>query len=116
MLDLQVLEELRQLENSGSSWGLNALIDLFHKEYAVRTAQLREAIGRQDTASARRSAHALKGSAASLGARELASLCQQLELLLKENRLENLDPLLESVERSYRLVAPALNAHKSPPA
>jgi len=115
VLDLHVIEELRQLESSGSSWGLDALIDLFHKELKTRHTQLQAALLCQDLAAAQHSAHTLKGGAAGLGARELAALCQQIESRIKERRLDGVKELLDALEQSYQSLAPILNRQKSSP-
>ncbi len=49
-------------------------------------------------------AHSLKGSSRVLGATGLANLCEQIELKLKKNELQELDSLLQQIENTYQQV------------
>lgn len=113
VLDLALLEELRQLEGPDASCSFAALVELFHKEFALRSAEMREGLDRRDARAVTRAAHALKGSACGLGAMDLALACQRLEIRSKEGRLEDLEALLNAVIHSHRLAAEALNVWKN---
>ena len=75
---------------------------------------MREAIAKQDARSLARIAHSLKGSAAGLGARELAPACQQLETRARDGQLHDATELLANIELAYRNLVPVLDAQKNP--
>ena len=77
-LDLEVLAQLRALAgNRGASLADDA-IDAFLQELPARLRVLRAALGQADWRSAEHSAQALRGIAATLGAREVVRLSAEL--------------------------------------
>src|SRR5262249_29707935 len=64
------------------------LIDLFLQDTPRLLAELGSALIHDDVATARRVAHTLKSSSASLGAQALAERCQDLELLAESGSLD----------------------------
>lgn len=72
---------------------------------------IREAIAAGDLAHAELLSHSLRGVAAQLGATQIPSDAEQLELALREGKsLESLDPLLKTLEQSLHTLIEALNA------
>jgi HPt (histidine-containing phosphotransfer) domain-containing protein len=72
-------------------------------------AAAREAIARDDAVALRQAAHLLKGEAASLGARELAAVCGQLETLARGGTTAGAgelgDALAAASERAHAALA-----------
>ncbi|HVG93716.1 MAG TPA: Hpt domain-containing protein, partial [Planctomycetota bacterium] len=66
-----------------------------HADRAV--ASLRQAALRRDAAEVRFTAHGLKGSAGSLGARGLAALCADLEARARTDALGDAVPAVEAI-------------------
>jgi histidine phosphotransfer protein HptB len=55
------------------------LIEEFIKEAGAQLESLRDARQRQDVGALKATAHSLKGSSLTMGARQLATLCTQME-------------------------------------
>jgi CheY-like chemotaxis protein len=78
-LDRDVVEELRDLGDEGFQQVYTRYADNLDSWVAGLVAAATEAQGADADNSAPRLAHRLKGSSASLGASELAGLCQRIE-------------------------------------
>lgn len=77
-LNPAVLEGLRAF---GGDALLAQLVGLYRQQVTTRRAELAEAMARADTAALRQAAHALRGSAAQVGASGIHDLCGSLEQL-----------------------------------
>jgi HPt (histidine-containing phosphotransfer) domain-containing protein len=78
-LDRSVIASFREGDPDGAAGIVAMLIDQFLSEAAAQTEHLREA-GRHDQAAVlTAAAHKLKGSALTMGARRLGSLCGAIE-------------------------------------
>ena len=101
-VDVAVIDKLQVLAAETGHELLPELVGLFDREAAKHLSTMREAVSTRDPASMAEAAHALRGSAAALGAREVASSCELLESLGNagdlsgaENIVEDLVPQLE---------------------
>lgn len=85
-LDHRVLQGLRdQLRNDQF---VDQLLDMYLGELPNRLAAIRSSVQASDAAGITESAHSLKSPSAMLGARTLAALCEQLELIGRNGPLE----------------------------
>jgi HPt (histidine-containing phosphotransfer) domain-containing protein len=77
----QVVDEgvIRRMRVELGDAGLEALARLFVEQTPRLMNQLRWAVDRRDAATARHTAHSLKGTSSSVGAVGLATLCRELE-------------------------------------
>ena len=78
-IDLEGAETLVSLRAEGGEEVAEELISLFAGDAPRRCAEIGAAIDRGDTRAAAAAAHALKSSAATLGANRMARLCAQIE-------------------------------------
>lgn len=78
-VDVAVLQGFQQLQEAGAPDVVTEFIDLFLGDLPARRDAIIRALAGNDAEKVRDAAHALKGSAAYIGARELARLCDQLE-------------------------------------
>ena len=78
-LDRSVIAAFREGDHDGAAGIVVMLIDQFLIEAASQTARLREAGVQGQGASLTAAAHSLKGSALTMGARRLGSLCSAIE-------------------------------------
>ena len=67
------------LDMTGDAVIVQELIDVYLTDTAERVVSIREAAARGDIATVRRIAHTLRGSSASIGARELAAVGHRVE-------------------------------------
>jgi CheY-like chemotaxis protein/HPt (histidine-containing phosphotransfer) domain-containing protein len=78
-VDLEGSETIASLRADGGEAVAEELITLFAGDAPKHCEEIREAIARGDARAACAAAHALKSSAATLGANRMASLCAQIE-------------------------------------
>jgi len=80
-LDLARLDVLRRLDPEGTAGLVPAVISAFLAEVPTRMAAVQEAMAAGGGLALEQAAHQLKGSAANLGATQVAGLCGRLESL-----------------------------------
>ena len=98
------LEALR--EQFGDEAFLQDLLDTFLQEAPRLVADLRSGSAEE----ARRAAHTLKTNARTLGAAELGRVCEELEELAKQDRLEGASARVAHADAEYARVESALRA------
>jgi DNA-binding NarL/FixJ family response regulator len=105
-LDRSAIADLRSL---GAPDFARSLIDQFIKEAESQVATLRDAQKRLDAPVVMATAHSLKGSSMTMGARKLASLCTRLEegTVRDPSRVITKD-LMSEVDREFLKVRDAL--------
>jgi two-component system, sensor histidine kinase and response regulator len=101
---------LDRLRRFGGQKLLREMITLFLAAVPERIAAAREAIGSADAAGAERAFHALKSSAAQLGAMQLQRLCEEGELKARAGSLDAAAALLPALESERDLVHAWLSA------
>ena len=89
---------LRRLAAAIGVPGTREVIDAYFDDAPKRLADLRRALETDDLELARRSAHTLKSTAASLGARRLAELCSEAEAVARAGDADALRARLPQVE------------------
>ncbi|HMK72041.1 MAG TPA: Hpt domain-containing protein, partial [Myxococcaceae bacterium] len=77
-LDLEALAQLRALTGMHGGSLADDAIDAFQRELPERLVVLREALAQSDWRTAEHAAQALRGIAATLGAREVAHIASEL--------------------------------------
>ena len=87
------------------------LVEMFLDDAAAQMATLHGAIERGDAEAARRTAHTLKASGATFGARPFAELCRELEALAREGRLDAAAALLDRADQEWERARLALEAN-----
>jgi HPt (histidine-containing phosphotransfer) domain-containing protein len=90
---------LAELQGSGMDGLLAELIGLFSEDAPLNLERIRAALSGGDAAELARVAHALKGSAATLGARAMAATCLELETGGHAGRTAELGPALARLEQ-----------------
>jgi HPt (histidine-containing phosphotransfer) domain-containing protein len=73
-------EALRELEAAGCTGVVSELVEDFKSDTSQRLMRLRKAVVESDAATFRREAHSIKGSAAQMGASDVAALARVLEV------------------------------------
>lgn len=110
VIDQAALDNL--LETTGSDpVFLTDLIDIYLTDSVALLATMKQAVSSANAAELRRAAHSLKSNSASLGARGLAGMCQDLESQASDGilegaaaRLAHVEAAFVEVERELRLV------------
>jgi HPt (histidine-containing phosphotransfer) domain-containing protein len=107
-IDRRVLEQLR--EDLGGVEPLRAVIATFLEKTPAILAELRDAAARADPEGMRRSAHTIKGTSATLGARHLAERSAEIERLGQAGGGRESSKLVDSLEAAFRTAASVLKA------
>ena len=108
LLDRTVLARLHELQEEGEPDLLAELAEMFFENASVRLADLCEALERADAGSIERTAHALKGNSANLGATGMAKICAKLQEAGASGNLVRAQELLGQLEKEVGRVRPAL--------
>jgi two-component system sensor histidine kinase/response regulator len=114
-LDAGVVGRLERLGEESGEDLMGRLAALFLADADTRVAALRQAVAERDAAATARSAHALGGAGANLGATGLARLCARLELGGENGNLVGSGPLLDAVGAELARVRSALSAGTGTP-
>lgn len=118
MLDFQVLRAFAKVKSDDGSDVVIELIDLYLHATAQRIITMRNAANAAEWELLKRTAHTLKGSSSTLGLRQMAKICQDMEeaslsscadvhrlLSLLESKFVEVKPVLIR-ERNRRRVLP----------
>ena len=110
VINQATFDELKQM--SGADF-INELIDTFLEDSPKLIEEMESALKANNVDSFRRAAHSLKSNAATFGANSLSSLAKELEILGKENKLNETGNKLKALEEAYESVRRGLNGLKS---
>ena len=109
ILDPAILDSYRTLQEEGEPDLITELIDAFLTDLEGRILAIRQAIAGGDPVALRSTAHALKGSAGTVGATGLALRCGELEALGREGHIEEAGSLLDAMAAMVPDVIQALS-------
>jgi len=108
-IDLAAFAEL--LETVGGDRDFLAeLVETYRADCPLLFAELRAAVAAGDSPAARRAAHTLKSTSASMGALGLAAQCREIEAAAAAGDLDELDERVEQAAATYADVEAALRA------
>src|SRR5262249_54086286 len=97
---------------AGANEFVASLIDQFLTKATSRLRELQSAAQKTDGPDLKRTAHRLKGSAAMVGARGMASLCEQLEQIAVSKSFDRAPELITSLQKEYIRVQHALERER----
>ncbi len=102
-IDLAVLEELKSLASPANPDPLREILGLFLSDFPIRYQGLIASWKARDLPQMHAFAHALKGSAANVGARRLMSILATLDRDLRDGVLDNAPNLMSGIEVEFKL-------------
>jgi diguanylate cyclase (GGDEF)-like protein len=105
-LDRTVFEKLREILGPA----LQQAVTPFLEDTPTYLAQLEHAVDTGDADTARTMAHSIKGSSGNLGAMHLSHLAKDAEELARDQRLQEIRPLLPQLRNAYDAVASELRS------
>ncbi len=114
-LDQTVFFNLRKLQQPGTPDIVGTLIDLFLDETPAKLGIVRESVEQGDAPKLTKITHSLKGSSASIGARRMAQVCAELEVLGKSGDLTATPELRLRLDAEFERARPMLLAEKIQP-
>jgi len=101
-IDMAAFDTLKEM--SGADF-IGELIDAFLDDAPQLIQQMKTALKAGDPESFRRAAHSLKSNGATFGANNLSALAKELEMLGRENKLEQTGGRLDVLEAAYKKAA-----------
>jgi DNA-binding response OmpR family regulator len=112
-LDRSVIAQFRQGTTDGVPEFMLGLIDQFIEEAASQVELLRDAGRRLDVAALKATAHSLKGSSMTMGAKRLAAICSQMEdHATRQSGGAVTSALVAQLDREFVKVRTALEAER----
>src|SRR5437868_13041787 len=111
-VDMSMLNDLAAAQVAGAPDLIVELIDLYLEDTLRRMANMQAAIAATDNAALKQSAHAPRGSSASLGARQMAALCAELEGLASADSWPTARALLNRLQQAFADVRQAFAAER----
>ncbi len=112
VLDPEALELLRRLDD-GAGETLRHVVELFLSHTPEALEEIAAALAEGDAATARRLAHGLKASSASLGGRRMHAACAALEHAASDGTAVGAGPWLESSRAEFALLRAELEADRA---
>jgi HPt (histidine-containing phosphotransfer) domain-containing protein len=109
-VDVSSLLMLRQLQRPGQPDAVGRIVARFLEETGERIATLHAAVAANNPRLIERAAHALKGSAGTVGAHEIRDLALQLEELGQHGRTTGAAELVTALDQSFARAQPVFEA------
>jgi HPt (histidine-containing phosphotransfer) domain-containing protein len=110
-VDLEILAAYDALQIEGEFDLVIELIDLYRVEAPRFVTRMRAALDQKDWLAAKRQAHGLRGSSATLGALSIVLICEMIEDLQGEVE-ESLAALLTCLEQELERAMQSLDAER----
>lgn len=109
-LDMAVIDALRDLDDTGSMDLACEIFDAFLASSVPRMADLKLALTKGDAPSVGKLAHALKSSAANVGAMQLFAECQELEKIARDGQLDATQARWSHIQQAHARAVTAIQA------
>ena len=107
-VDLSVLASFEPLQEEGGPDLICELIETLLRDMPQRLVELRKAADGRDGLALKRVAHALKGSSANFGARQMATLSEKLEQRIHDGAVEDASVILNQLSQEFERVRQVL--------
>ena len=108
VLDQKALDVLRKLDRGSDANVFDKIIDLFVETSGELIEKLKAGVANHDAVEIEDAAHTLKTSSANVGGMTLNTLCKELEVLGRENHIEDAAELVARAEVELDRVCRAL--------
>ncbi len=114
VIDDSILDSYRVLQDEGQPDVVTEFIDVFLDDLPLRQERLRQAVSSRNPAELKSAAHALKGSAGSVGAVLVSGLCGQIEAIGRTGTAEGTQELLSRLEPELTRATAELEKYRRP--
>lgn len=110
VLDMSVIESLRELGGDGDDSLFRELLELYLDDSTKQLKRLEQSLASGDLKVAERIAHTLKSSSANLGAVAMSRICLEMEMCGRKQSMEDMCALLDTTRAEHRRAVEALSA------
>jgi HPt (histidine-containing phosphotransfer) domain-containing protein len=100
-LDLDVINNLKELGGEDGDAFFKEIIGLYNDQYPELFKNIKANAILKEPLKLSQAAHALKGASLNIGAKEIASICKDIELSGKNNDLNNISEKIYQLEAKY---------------
>jgi CheY-like chemotaxis protein len=107
-IDVRALDNIRALQQPGAPDLLERIVALYLDDVPKLVRSMREAIAAGDWVMLQRAAHTLKSSSSTLGALQLAKLCNEIEVRTRDKQIVDAGQWISRIEREYARVCASL--------
>jgi HPt (histidine-containing phosphotransfer) domain-containing protein len=111
-LDVETLKALEKVPAEDGSNLLVELIDMFLESTPLRILSIRKAANEKDWFRLKHAVHTLKGSSSTLGLRQVAKVCQELEDAGSSGSRDGLETLVKRLENKFLSAQQSLAAER----
>jgi HPt (histidine-containing phosphotransfer) domain-containing protein len=107
-VDMAVLLSFEEFQSDDETDLVVELIELYLQDTPVKIEAIQQAVGTAQRETLKRAAHSLKGSSGTLGVRQLASICEELEALADDALTPDAKRIVHQLEQEFVRVQAAL--------
>ena len=109
IIDMNVIEELKKMNEPGEHDFVKEISDLFLSELPALINNILISYRNKDVTNLIKSAHSLKGASLNIGAAMLAEECKYIELSGRENNINDISNSINKLPETSRLTAEKLS-------
>lgn len=110
VLDMQVIEGLRELGGDDDPGLLMEVIGMFLDDAPTRIQEIQQGLSSGDIKLLERAAHSLKSASANVGATRLSHVCKRIEDIARRSTSEGIAELIPESNRALNEAASALRS------
>jgi HPt (histidine-containing phosphotransfer) domain-containing protein len=110
VLDMQVIEGLRELGGEDDPGLLLEIIGMFLEDAPARIREIELGLANGDIKLLERAAHSLKSASANVGAMRLSSVCRRIEEIARQAKSEGIAELIPESNLALNDAATALRS------
>ncbi len=103
LIDSSIIQNIIELGGEDGKGFLKEIIELYIGQYPELLESIKENAQKNENVPMWQSAHALKGASLNIGAKEIASICKEIEMKGKANEIEKIPELINKLENVYPL-------------
>lgn len=110
VLDMKVIEGLRELGGDDDPGLLLEVIGMFLEDAPTRIREIEQGLASGDIKLLERAAHSLKSASANVGAVELSTVCKRIEEIARQEKSEGIADLLPESNKAWHAAEQALRS------
>lgn len=108
LIDFTIVQNLIELGGDDGKDFLKEIIGLYIDQYPELYDSIKKGYASNDPVLMYQSAHSLKGASLNIGAKEMSSLCKQVEFKGKANDMTGIQELIAAIEQVYPMTVDEL--------
>ncbi len=111
VINEKALGKIRELQRPGKDDLLTKVVRLYFDKTPSQIDELNAAVAKEDYSAVKALVHGMKSSSAYLGAEQLAATCAEIETSIRNQSIESIATMVESLVEQYGMVEEELQQH-----